>query len=172
MSLSKIGLPATRTGIVVASEKMINSLSAMSAISSLAPSGVGQEIILPMLKDRSIIDISRNIVMPFYREKALNTINYIKDRFKGINYSIHKSEGAIFLWIWFKDLECGSIDLYNRLKKRGVIVVPGDYFFFGLPSEDDSWAHRHQCVRVNYSQNPEEVRRGLDLIAEEVTKGR
>jgi valine--pyruvate aminotransferase len=168
MSLSKIGLPATRTGIVVASEKMIGSLSAMSAITSLAPSGVGQEIILPMLKDRSIIDISRNIVMPFYREKSLKTIDYIKTKFKGINYSIHKSEGAIFLWIWFRDLKCGSLDLYNRLKKRGVIVVPGDYFFFGLPSEDDDWTHRHQCIRVNYSQNWNEVKRGLDIIAEEV----
>ncbi|MDC7226110.1 MAG: valine--pyruvate transaminase [Spirochaetales bacterium] len=171
MSLSKIGLPATRTGIIVAKEEMIEALSAMSAVASLAPSGVGQEIVLPMLKDGSILDISREIVMPYYRSKSEQTIKYIKERFDGIEYSIHKSEGAIFLWLWFKNLQCGSVDLYNRLKNRGVIIVPGDYFFFGLPEEDEAWEHRHQCIRVNYSGDFAEVSRGLDIIAEEVEKG-
>ena len=171
MSLSKIGLPATRTGIVVASEKMIEALSAVSAVASLAPSGIGQDIVLPMINDGSILDISRDIVMPFYKSKSEQTINYIKESFGDINYSIHKSEGAIFLWLWFKELECGSIELYNRLKKRGVIIVPGDYFFFGLPKEDEVWQHRHQCIRVNYSQNFEDVKRGLDIIAEEAARG-
>ena len=171
MSLSKIGLPATRTGIIVANEKMIEALSAMSAVASLAPSGVGQEIVLPMLTNRRLIEISREIVMPFYRSKSEQTVGYIKERFgKNISYSIHKSEGAIFLWIWFKNLKSGSVDLYNRLKKRGVIIVPGEYFFFGLPEEDDAWEHRHQCIRVNYSQDFEEVKRGLDIIAEEAAE--
>jgi len=171
MSLSKIGLPSTRTGIIVASEKMIESLSAMSAIASLAPSGIGQEIVLPMLTDRRLLEMSQKIVMPFYREKSEKTIEYINERFgDNIDYSIHKSEGAIFLWIWFKGLKIGTLELYDRLKKRGVIIVPGDYFFFGLPDEDESWEHRRQCIRVNYSQKWEEVKRGLDIIAEEVEK--
>jgi valine--pyruvate aminotransferase len=171
MSLSKIGLPSTRTGIIVASEKMIQALSAMGAIACLAPSGIGQEIVLPMLTDGRLMEMSRNIVMPYYREKSMKTTSYIKEKFgKKIEYSIHKSEGAIFLWIWFKGLKTGTMELYNRLKKRGVIIVPGDYFFFGLPEEDEAWEHRRQCIRVNYSQNWEEVKRGLDIIAEEVEK--
>ncbi|HAK46453.1 MAG TPA: valine--pyruvate transaminase [Spirochaeta sp.] len=171
MSLSKIGLPATRTGIIVANEKMIEALSAMSAVVSLAPSGVGQEMVLPMLEDGSLIDISRDIVMPYYRAKSRQTIKYIKESFGSLDYSIHKSEGAIFLWLWFKDLGSGSVNLYNRLKKRGVIIVPGEYFFFGLPEEDETWEHRHQCIRVNYSQDFSDVKRGLDIIAEEAAKG-
>ncbi|MBI9107136.1 MAG: valine--pyruvate transaminase [Spirochaetales bacterium] len=173
MSLSKIGLPSTRTGIIVASEKMIKSLSAMSAIASLAPSGIGQEIVLPMLTDRRLIEMSRNIVMPFYKEKSERTIKYINESFGGsLEYSVHKSEGAIFLWIWFKSLKMGTLELYNRLKTRGVIIVPGEYFFFGLPGEDDDWEHRRQCIRINYSRNWDEVKRGLDIIAEEVKKDR
>ena len=172
MSLSKIGLPATRTGIVVASEAMIEAISAVSAVASLAPSGVGQEIVLPMLSDGSLINLSRDIVMPFYRAKSQQTIDYIKscfgDRF---DFSIHKSEGAIFLWIWFKELKHGSVQLYNRLKDRGVIIVPGEYFFFGLPESEDLWQHRHQCIRVNYAQDFNEVIRGLDIIAEEAERG-
>ena len=172
MSLSKIGLPATRTGIIVAGEEMIEALSAMSAVASLAPSGVGQEIVMPMLSDGSLIDVSRDTVMPFYRAKSQQTIDYIKECFGDrFDYSIHKSEGAIFLWIWFKELESGSIDLYNRLKERGVIIVPGEYFFFGLPETDRDWKHRRQCIRVNYSQDFSEVKRGLEIIAEEAAKG-
>ena len=172
MSLSKIGLPATRTGIIVANENVIEALSAISAVVSLAPSGLGQEMVLPMLSDHSLIDISRDVVMPFYRKKSQQTIDYINEKFgSSIEYSIHKSEGAIFLWIWFKNLKSGSVDLYNRLKNRGVIIVPGEYFFFGLPESDDDWAHRHQCIRVNYAQDFEEVKRGLDIIAEEAVKG-
>ncbi len=172
MSLSKIGLPATRTGIVVANEEIIKALSAVCAVSSLAPSGIGQDIVLPMLKDNSLIAISRNIVRPFYQTKSEQTIKTVREIFGSrFEYSIHKSEGAIFLWIWFKELESGSIDLYNRLKKRGVIIVPGEYFFFGLPETDIDWKHRHQCIRINYSQDIKEVRRGLEIIAEEAEKG-
>lgn len=172
MSLSKIGLPATRTGIIVASEQMIEALSAVSAVVSLAPSGIGQEIVLPLLTDGRLLDLSRNVVMPYYKKRSEQTVEYIKKSFGNMfEYSIHKSEGAIFLWIWFKNLKSGSVDLYNRLKKRGVIIVPGEYFFFGLPESDDNWEHRHQCIRVNYSQDFEEVKRGLDIIAEEAAKG-
>ena len=37
LSLSKLGLPATRTGIVIASEQIINALSGMNAIMNLGP---------------------------------------------------------------------------------------------------------------------------------------
>jgi valine--pyruvate aminotransferase len=58
--------------------------------------------------------------------------------------------------------------LYRRLKDRGVLVVPGDGFFFGLPPEEDGWEHRRQCVRVNYSREAGEVERGLILLADVV----
>ncbi len=171
MSLSKIGLPATRTGIIIADRKYIEAISAMSAVASLAPGGIGQEIVLPMLEDRSILKISREIVMPFYRKKSEKTISLIKEIFgTRFDFSIHKSEGAIFLWIWFRELKGSSVELYNRLKERGVIIVPGEYFFFGLPDEDAGWAHRRQCIRINYSQNESEVKRGLEIIAEEAEK--
>jgi valine--pyruvate aminotransferase len=44
--------------------------------------------------------------------------------------------------------------LYQRLKQRKVLIVPGHYFFFGL---DEPWAHRDQCLRITFSQSPEIV---------------
>ncbi|NIP97238.1 MAG: valine--pyruvate aminotransferase, partial [Akkermansiaceae bacterium] len=62
---------------------------------------------------------------------------------------VHRSEGALFLWMWFEDLPVTSRELYDRLKGRGVLVVPGNYFFFGL--DDDEWPHRNECLRVSFA---------------------
>ena len=73
----------------------------------------------------------------------------------------------MFLWLWFENLPITSLQLYERLKNRGVLVVSGHYFFPGL---DDDWKHRDECLRVTYSQNDEDVYRGIGIIAEEVGK--
>ena len=58
-----------------------------------------------------------------------------------------------------------SAELYRRLKGRGVYVISGHHFFPGL---DTDWPHRHECLRINYSQTPESVARGIEILAEEV----
>ena len=62
-------------------------------------------------------------------------------------------------------LPIGSQVLYQRLKERGVLIVPGHHCFFGL---DEDWPHRHECIRVSYVQDEAAVRRGIELIADEV----
>jgi valine--pyruvate aminotransferase len=57
--------------------------------------------------------------------------------------------------------------LYERLKARGVLIIPGQHFFPGLAQE---WPHRHECIRLNYSQDDARVHRGLGIIAGEVKK--
>ncbi len=73
----------------------------------------------------------------------------------------------MFFWLWFKDLPISSEELYQRLKKRGVLVVAGHHFFVGL---DEDWAHKDECLRVTYSQSQEIVAQGIDIIAQEVRK--
>ncbi len=59
------------------------------------------------------------------------------------------------------------MELYNRLKARGVLIVPGEYFFFGL---EEDWDHAHQCLRMNYVQDEAKMRAGIAIISEEVAK--
>jgi valine--pyruvate aminotransferase len=84
-----------------------------------------------------------------------------------VPYRIHKPEGAIFLWLWFDGLPISSQELYERLKRRGVLVVPGHNFFPGM---DKAWRHQQECIRVSYAQDGGTVRKGIALIAEEVAK--
>lgn len=168
MSLSKIGLPSTRTGIVIAKKEIIAALSAANSIISLANGSLGQNIARPFVESGKILEISRQIVRPYYEQKSQDTVAYIKEKFdSAVDYRIHKSEGAIFLWLWFKNLKISSRELYNRLKARNVLVIPSEYFFFGL---DEPWQHSQECIRLNYSGSTEDVQRGIDIIAEEVAK--
>ncbi len=49
MSLSKLGLPAVRTGIVIAREEVISAISAMNAVVSLSSGSIGQAVTFSMV---------------------------------------------------------------------------------------------------------------------------
>jgi valine--pyruvate aminotransferase len=166
LSLSKLGLPGTRTGIIVASETITRAISAMTAVVGLANNNIGQTLALPLLESGEIIDISNDIIRPFYRKRAEEARQLVTDAFDDSTpYRVHAAEGAFFLWFWFPGLPISSTELYRRLKQRDVLVVPGEYFFYGL---DEPWQHSQECIRVTFSQPMEIVREGIKIIAEEV----
>ncbi len=169
LSLSKIGLPGTRTGIVIGPPEIITALGSMSAIAGLSNPNIGQQITLPMIRSGEILSLSRDVVRPFYQEKCLLARKAAFDAFgDDVEWFMHVSEGALFLWFWFPGLSITSKELYERLKQREVLVIPGEYFFFG--HDDQAWSHRHECIRVSYAMDEAVVRDGLRIIAEEVRK--
>jgi len=169
LSLSKIGLPGTRTGIVVAREDVIKALSSMTSIVGLANSNAGQAILGPLVESGEVLRLANEVVQPFYREKSRQAREWVREFFDdSLSYYVHRSEGALFLWMWFEGLPISSRELYERLKARKVLVVPGDYFFFGIG--DDPWRHRDECIRVTFTMAEEVVREGFRMIAQEVAK--
>ena len=58
--------------------------------------------------------------------------------------------------------------IYRRLKRRGVIVVSGEYFFPGL--DHDAWKHKEECIRISYADRPEKVAQGIAIVSEEVAR--
>jgi valine--pyruvate aminotransferase len=165
LSLSKIGLPGVRTGIVIAAEPIIDALTGMNAILHLSTGSVGPALALPMVKSGEVLRLSRELVNPYYRAKAARALTSIESLFDGCTYRVHRPEGAFFLWLWFEDLPVSSEELYYRLKARGVVILPGHHFFPGLRED---WPHRQQCIRVSYTQDDAIVRRGLAIIADEI----
>jgi len=167
LSLSKLGLPGVRTGIVVARKEIIDAFANANGILNLACGNIGPAIAMELFRSREILALTRNYVRPFYQARQLTALDAFRQRLDGLPYRIHKPEGAFFLWLWFEGLPITSQVLYQRLKKRGALIVPGHHCFFGL---DEEWPHRHECIRVSYVQDESSVRRGIDLIAEEVAK--
>ena len=167
LSLSKLGLPGVRTGIIVANEEIIQAYTNANTITSLACSTLGPAITMEMFKTGEILSLTREHVTPFYRDRSQQTVQWFREKLGDLPFYIHKPEGAIFLWLWFKGLPITSQELYQRLKQRGVLVVPGQNFFIGM---DDDWSHKNECIRVSYTQDAETVRSGATIIAEEVTR--
>jgi valine--pyruvate aminotransferase len=166
ISLSKLGLPGTRTSIIVADPSIIRALSNMNASTALSNGNLGQAIINPLLADDTLIRVSRDIILPFYQQRS-NFATQILHQCLGdkIEWSMHSREGAFFLWLWFRKLKITSAELYQRLKNRNVLVIPGHYFFFGL---DEPWEHSQQCIRLTFSQPEAILREAIEIIADEL----
>lgn len=169
LSLSKIGLPGTRTGIVVARPDIAAAVSEMSAVVGLANPNIGQAILTPLVESGEVLQLSRGVVKPFYVEKSRLALQLVEECFgDAFEYYVHRSEGALFLWLWFPGLPITSRELYERLKKRGVLIISGHYFFFG--DDDENWRHRHECLRMTFTMDEAVVKRGIAIIGEEVRK--
>lgn len=169
LSLSKLGLPGTRTGIVIATPEITKAIASMTSIMGLANTNTGQAIVQPLVESGEILRLSNEVVQPFYREKSLQAQAWVKQYFDPqLNYHIHRSEGALFLWAWFEGLPISSHELYERLKARHVLIVPGSYFFFG--QDDSDWKHRDECIRINFTMPAGDVETGIRIIGEEVSK--
>lgn len=168
LSLSKIGLPGTRTGIVIASEEIASAVSSMSAIVGLANGNIGQAIMEPLIRSGEILKLSSEVVRPYYVEKSRQARAWVAEEFDTeLPYRVHLSEGALFLWLWFEGMPITSGELYERLKKRGVLIVSGHYFFFG-DDDVDAWPHRHECIRMTFTMDERTVHEGIKIIAQEV----
>ncbi len=167
-SLSKLGLPGLRTGIVVANEEIIERVAVMNAALVLSTSSVGQVITRPLFESGEITGMCREVIRPFYQARSLQAREWIAQAFDdSLDYHVHVCEGAFFLWLWFRDLPITDRELYERLKARKALIVPGSYFFSGL---EEPWRHKQECIRVTYGAKPEALRRGIEILAEEVRR--
>ena len=168
MSLSKLGLPGVRTGIVIANEEIVAALGAANAIFCLAPGSLGPALATGLVESGEVLALSREVIRPHYAERATRAVDMLRTGLEGCDARIHRPEGAFFLWLWMPGLPITSAELYERLKARGVVVVSGHYFFPGL--EDDDWPHKHECIRISYADEWSRIEQGLEVLIEEVRR--
>ncbi|MCP4429623.1 MAG: valine--pyruvate transaminase [Gammaproteobacteria bacterium] len=165
MSLSKLGLPGARTGIVIANEEVIKQFANMTAITSLAPGGIGPVIVSRLIEDNLLIPLCNEMILPFYQKRSQLAVRLLRQAIDDPRVNIHKPEGSLFLWLWFENLPVTTGELYQRLKRRGLLVIPGKYFF---PGQSELTRHAESCIRMNYVQSEEQLHRGINILAEEL----
>ena len=165
LSLSKLGLPGTRTGIVIAKREVIEQFVYANAIMTLASGNFGSILALNSVASGEILELSQNVIQPHYKDALGHVVETIHSRLANLPYMLHEPQGAFFVWLRFPGLPISDNQLYENLKKRNVYIVPGNYFFPGL---DGDFAHRHECMRLSYAGSREVVERGLEIIAEEI----
>jgi len=165
MSLSKLGLPGARTGIVIANQDIIRQFTNMTAITSLAPGGIGPVIVRQMIEEGQLLPLCHEVILPFYEKRAQLAIQLVQARIDDTRLHIHKTEGALFLWLWFEGLTITTSELYQRLKKKGLFIVPGQYFF---PGQAKPSQHAESCIRMNYVQSEDDLNKGIAILAQEL----
>lgn len=167
LSLSKVGLPTSRVGIFIGPPKLMAALSSANAILNLASPSIGQYIVSPLLKNDKLLDLSKNNIQPFYadrREKMMGLIN--KNFPKSLPWRLHSYEGSYFLWLWCDGAKKTSMQMYNWLKQRQVLVVPGEYFFHDV--DPNKWPHAGQCLRINFARPDAEIEQGIPILAQAI----
>lgn len=163
LSLSKLGLPGVRTGIVIANQKVIKLISNITAITSLSPSGVGPVVVNELIKNNLLTQISDQVIKPFYQNRCDQVVEWLKQAVDDDRLHIHLPEGAIFLWLWFEGLSIPTSKLYEILKQQGLLIVPGKYFFPG--QEGVASEHAESCIRMNYVQSEVDLKKGIEILA-------
>ncbi|OLP17108.1 valine--pyruvate transaminase [Leptolyngbya sp. 'hensonii'] len=168
MSLSKAGLPGERIGIAIGDESFIQVLECFQTNAMIHSSRYGQAIAARAIKSGALADIAINVIRPHYHSKFAVLESTLEEAMPGsLPWFLHRGEGAIFAWLWLRDLPATDWDLYQELKQVGIIVVPGKDFFPGLA---EGWEHTHQCLRISLTATNEEIATGMRRLAEVVQK--
>ncbi len=167
LSLSKLGLPGTRTGIIIAAPEIIEMVSYANAITTLASGSFGSILALEATRSGDILNLSNTVIQPYYKQARDHAIDQLHRQFASVPYALHECEGAFFLWLWFPQLPITNLQLYENLKKRNVYIIPGKHFFPGLTQP---WEHQHECIRISYAVPEKVLNAALAIIADEVAK--
>ena len=168
ISLSKAGLPGERIGIAIGAPELIKVLESFQTNLCIHSSRYGQALAAKAIASGKLADISTRVIRPYYQGK-FEVVEDILDQHmpKNIPWFLHRGEGAIFSWLWLKDLPITDWELYQELKKMGVIVVPGSSFFPGLR---ENWRHKQECLRISLTASNDEIATGMKCLAKVVAK--
>ncbi len=164
LSLSKAGLPGERVGVVIGEPELVGVLESFQTNMCVHSPRYGQAIAAIAIASGALADIATNIIRPHYQHKfdvVENTLDHSMP--KDLPWFLHRGEGAIFAWLWFRDLPITDWEFYEQLKQVGVIVVPGSSFFPGL---QEDWSHKHQCLRISLTATDAEIETGMQRLAQ------
>jgi valine--pyruvate aminotransferase len=163
MSLSKAGLPGERIGIAIGDPRLIEILESFQTNACIHSSRYGQAIAAKAISSGKLADLALNVIRPHYQRKIEVLANTLDAAMPDIPWYLHQGEGAIFAWLWLKDLPMTDWEFYQQLKQARVIVVPGSTFFPGLQAD---WQHKQQCLRISLTATETEIAEAMKRLAQ------
>ena len=167
MSLSKAGLPGERIGIAIGDPKLIQILESFQTNACIHSSRYGQAIAAKAIARGKLADLATQVIRPHYQRRLEVLENTLDATMPNIPWFLHQGQGAIFAWLWLKDLPMTDWEFYQELKQVGVIAVPGSSFFPGLKED---WQHKQQCLRISLTATEAEIAEAMERLASLVKK--
>lgn len=168
MSMSKMGMPGLRVGVVVANLEVIERLRCISAVSQLSPNTMGMYVLKRLIETGILTTIANSLISPFYAARSRWLQKMLCEGLNGYPVRIHESQGTMFLWLWMEGLPITSSELYDRINARKVLTLSGHHFFIGHKSS--AWRHKDECLRITFTQSMEKIEKGVNVIIDEIKK--
>jgi valine--pyruvate aminotransferase len=163
LSGSKLGLPGLRSGFVVGPASFIEDFSRANTILNLASGNPGPLLLAGLLRNKLLLDLCRKHLRPWYQQKLALAEAELLQALRDVPFHMHVAEGAFFLWLWLPSLPITTLELYQRLKVAGVLVIPGDAAFPGLQQD---WQHARECLRISYAVEESTMQRAAVIIGQ------
>ena len=163
VSLSKTGLPGERIGVAIGDEKWIEVLESFATNIAIHSARFGQALATKAINSGELAQLSNEVVRPFYQNK-LEQIKTACQHYLNpdLPWYLHECQGGMFAWLWLENMPITDQELYNKLKERNVIVVPGSGFFPGLRED---WQHSHECIRLSLTSSTESIVEGVKILS-------
>lgn len=160
-SLSKLGLPGARTGVLVGPEELVEQFVNANTVASLANGNLGPMLVESLMVQGQLEPLIKNSIKPFYLARRNFILAELALALQGLPCRIHSADGAFFVWLWLQDLPISANTLYVRMKAEGVLIMPGEPFFFGL---EQPWDHAQQCIRLSYCQSESVIGKAVAIL--------
>ena len=162
MSLSKAGLPGERIGIAIGNPQTIEILESFQTNACIHSSRYGQAIAAKAIASGRLADLATEVIRPHYQRKIEVLKDTLDAAMPDIPWFLHQGEGAIFAWLWLRDLPMTDWEFYQELKQVEVLAVPGSTFFPGL---QEDWQHKQQCLRISLTATEAKIAEAMKRLA-------
>jgi valine--pyruvate aminotransferase len=165
-SLSKAGLPGERIGFAIGARRHINAMVSFIANSSLHAPQLPQLVLASSLETGCLDELAASVIKPYYLARRCAAEKFLSECLPdSVDWHLHKSRGGMFCWLWVNEPWFDDNRLYQLLKCREVVIVPGRHFF---PDQLCLGQHGTQCFRLSVTPEEPVVREGIQRIAEAI----
>ena len=159
-SFSKIFLPGIRIGYLIAPKVFKESMRNSKFNTDIATSSLMQRA-LEMYISKGQWENNISSLNKEYKNRYKIITNIIESEL-GEYVSYNKPGGGLTFYLTIKNEKITSIELFRRLRKKGVYITPGVLFFRNMVDGE-------RTFRIGFSQtNEDKIIKGLKIIKEEL----
>jgi valine--pyruvate aminotransferase len=123
----------------------------------------------PLIEHGDITRLVQEDVQPYYLGRVAKAHDLIRAHFPDeLPWRLHTWQGTFFFWLWLEGARVIGRELHDDLRSLGVITVPGSSFFPG--SQDASWRHPQECLRLDIARPDAELEAGIAIMGKAMRK--
>jgi valine--pyruvate aminotransferase len=166
-TVSKAGLPGERIAFAIGSAERVGAMVAVLANSALHAPQLMQAVVARALNGGELDNLVSAVISPHYRAKRAMAETLLRELLpESVGWRLHVGAGGMFCWLWIEETWFDDLAFYSAVKRKGVFVVPGRYFFVEPFTSPFLLDHGTRCIRLSLSAPEEALGEGIGRIAE------